>query len=596
MRGVVRFAAEIAREMPRRAAAVVALSLAATTAEAAGVVLLARLLTLTGVGEATGAAGALASAVDRGFRTMGAEPTLGGVLFLFVVLVAGVALLQRASTLVSNRMQQEAALRARTRLYRAVTEARWIPLARLRGSDLLAALTTEAERVGAAAGYLASLLVRALLSAAYLALALRVSPGLTALALACGAVLLALLRGQRVAARRAGEEGSRATEALVAAASEHLGAVKVVKSHGAEERNAGHFASAARVAVEARLRGWRAYADAQMGFSVGSVVLLAGLAYLSLERLRVAPATVLLLVFLFYRLVPRLAQLQTLFQMLIHDLPAWERLSERARALEAEREALAGPAEPVALREAIRFEGVSFAYEPGGLDVVHALELEIPARRTTAVVGPSGAGKTTVADLVMGLVAPREGRVAVDGRALDEGWLRAWRAGIGYVAQDAVLFHETVRDNLLWARPEAGEEELWEALRLAAAEDFVRALPRRLDTVVGDRGLRLSGGERQRLALARALLRRPSLLILDEATSALDTENERRVREAVRNLRGSVTILVITHRLPSVRDADLVHVLEAGRRVESGSWEELVARPGGRFRALWEAQAGGEPA
>ncbi|HEX2077597.1 MAG TPA: ABC transporter ATP-binding protein, partial [Longimicrobium sp.] len=193
---------------------------------------------------------------------------------------------------------------------------------------------------------------------------------------------------------------------------------------------------------------------------------------------------------------------------------------------------------------------------------------------------------------VMGLVSPREGRIVVDGRAVDESWLGAWRSGIGYVAQDTLLFNDTVLANLLWARPEATEAEVWEALRLAAAEGFVAALPDGAATVIGERGVRLSGGERQRLALARALLRRPALLILDEATSALDAENERRIRDAIQRLHGSMTILMITHRLPSVRDADVVHVMEAGRLVESGTWAELMSRPGGRFRRLWASQAG----
>jgi ATP-binding cassette subfamily C protein len=191
---------------------------------------------------------------------------------------------------------------------------------------------------------------------------------------------------------------------------------------------------------------------------------------------------------------------------------------------------------------------------------------------------------------VMGLIGPKAGRIVVDGRVLDESWMRGWREGIGYVAQETVLFHDTVLANLRWAHPEATEAEVWEALRAAAAEEFVRALPEGLETVLGDRGVRLSGGERQRLALARALLRRPALLILDEATSALDPENERRIRAAIAALHGRVTILLITHRLSSVRDADAIHVMEAGRLVESGDWASLLARPAGRFRELWRVQ------
>jgi ATP-binding cassette subfamily C protein len=587
-----RFVRAMTRLMPRRIAAAVGLSLAVTAAEAAGVLLLAQLLALAGVGAPEGAAGSLVRAVGGAFRAVGTEPTLGAVLAVFVVLVVSVALLQRTQQLVSNRMELEVSLNARTHLFDAVARARWLPLARARGADLLTALTSEVDRVGSAAGFLLTLFVHGLLALVYLAVALRLSPVLTAVAMGCGGLLLLVMRRQRDATRRAGKEISAVSGELVSAATEHLGALKVVKSYGAEERNARMYAGVARRATEVRMRAWQTYADTRAAFLSGSVVMLAVVAYVALEVLQVSGATVLLLVFLFYRLVPRLAHLQSIYQMLAHDLPAWEQVTARIDALEAEREALADSAERAELAHSIRFDAVSFAYEAGRTDAVRGLTLEIEARRTTAIVGPSGAGKTTVADLVMGLVQPREGRVLVDGRVLDERWLRSWRAEIGYVAQDTLLFNDTVLANLRWARPDATEADVWESLRLAAADGFVAALPEGLETQLGDRGVRLSGGERQRLALARALLRRPALLILDEATSALDAENERRIRDAIRGLHGRMTILMITHRLPSVRDADVVHVVEAGQWVESGTWAELMERPAGRFRRLWASQAG----
>jgi len=174
----------------------------------------------------------------------------------------------------------------------------------------------------------------------------------------------------------------------------------------------------------------------------------------------------------------------------------------------------------------------------------------------------------------------------VDGVPIRGPWLGAWRQAIGYVSQDTFLFHDTVRVNLLWAWPEASEADLHRALQHAAADEMVAALPQGLDTVLGDRGVRLSGGERQHLALARALLRRPSLLLLDEATSALDTANEQRIYGALADLHGELTIVMIAHRLSTVRTADHILVVEAGRVVETGTWGALWARPGGRFRAL----------
>jgi ABC-type multidrug transport system fused ATPase/permease subunit len=250
-------------------------------------------------------------------------------------------------------------------------------------------------------------------------------------------------------------------------------------------------------------------------------------------------------------------------------------------------------------------EGVSFAYpEAEQGPVVRAVTLEIPANGTTALVGPSGGGKTTLADLLIGLLQPQEGEILVDGAPLASLDLRAWRRGMGYVAQESFLFNDTIRANLTMevggevtgsdaaangegepAETGDADARLFAALAAAGLEGFVRGLPRGLDTVVGERGVRLSGGERQRLALARALIRRPRLLILDEATSALDYESEALIRDALGRLKGEMTVVMITHRLYLARDADRVHVMEEGRLVESGTWDELMAG-GGRFAAL----------
>jgi ATP-binding cassette subfamily C protein len=184
----------------------------------------------------------------------------------------------------------------------------------------------------------------------------------------------------------------------------------------------------------------------------------------------------------------------------------------------------------------------------------------------------------------MGLVAPTDGTIFIDGRPLAGELVYNWRSSIGYVPQETFLFHDTIRGNLQLVRPNAEEGELWEALRHAAADTFVAAFPDGLDTVVGDRGVRLSGGERQRIALARALLRKPTVLILDEATSSLDTENERRILDAIEGLHGELTMVVIAHRLSTIRRADSIVVLEQGRIVETGTWVSLSQKEGGRFR------------
>jgi ATP-binding cassette subfamily C protein len=282
--------------------------------------------------------------------------------------------------------------------------------------------------------------------------------------------------------------------------------------------------------------------------------------------------------------MPRISSVQQGLHQYATALPALAHVETLQARAEAARETRAEPSAAVApvLTRGVRLEGVSFAYGDHVPSAVDAVSLAIPVRQTTALVGPSGCGKTTVADLVTGLLSPTSGRVLIDDEELKAERAGAWRGRIGYVAQDAFFFHDTVRANLQWAAPDASDADLEDAIRAAAA-DFIFQFPDGLDTVIGDRGLRLSGGERQRFALARALAQRPALLILDEATSALDVENERKVFDAIDALGGSMTILLITHRVWTLGRVDTVHVMEAGRLVESGPWDTLRAAAGSRF-------------
>ena len=220
----------------------------------------------------------------------------------------------------------------------------------------------------------------------------------------------------------------------------------------------------------------------------------------------------------------------------------------------------------MALRRALTVRGVSFSYgADGSRPALANVDLDVPAGTLTAIAGPSGAGKSTLADILIGVLEPATGRVLVDGVPLTGSNRRRWRRSISYVPQEPYLFHDTIRANLQWARPGAPDAALWHASRLAAAADFVTALPDGLGTIVGDRGARLSGGERQRLSLARAQLREPALLMLDEATSHVDPGTERSIVEALVSLRGSTTIVAIAHGEALPAAADTIVRLESGR-------------------------------
>ncbi|YAL81881.1 ABC transporter ATP-binding protein [Dermacoccaceae bacterium W4C1] len=263
----------------------------------------------------------------------------------------------------------------------------------------------------------------------------------------------------------------------------------------------------------------------------------------------------------------------------------------------------------------IDFDGVSFAHpDPAtitldslGGDGEHAtgdeaqplvltdIDLHVPAGRTIALVGPSGAGKTTLTTLIARLADPSSGAVRLGGVDLRQVSADERRARIGVVSQDAHLFHDTVRANLLYARPEATQEQLHDALRRARIDTLVRALPQGLDTVVGDRGHRLSGGEKQRLALARLMLTEPSIIVLDEATAHLDSESEAAVQQALNEVLHGRTAVVVAHRLATVRDADEIVVLDGGAVIERGTHGQLLAR-GGLYADLYATQFGEQAA
>ncbi len=243
----------------------------------------------------------------------------------------------------------------------------------------------------------------------------------------------------------------------------------------------------------------------------------------------------------------------------------------------------------------VRFEHVAFAY-PGGPRILDGIDFTAAPGRTVALVGQTGAGKSTAMSLLQRLWDPVDGRILLDGHDLRDITLESLRRNIGVVFQEALLFNRSIRDNLLVGRPDATSEDIERACRMAEAHDFITRKPQGYDSMVGERGSALSGGQRQRLAIARALLKAPPVLILDEATSALDAATEARVQKALKALMAGRTTFIIAHRLSTVRDADEILVFEGGRVVERGSFEDLV-RLGGRFADLVRTQlAGAEPA
>jgi ATP-binding cassette subfamily C protein len=580
--------------MPGRFALALILIGIGTLTESAGLLVLVPLLQVIGLDVQEGGVGVVAHWMRTVFGHFGLPLNLISVLSLYVGLIVVQAGLRRWQTVTTGALQFGFTAHLRKRVHRAVTRASWLQITRLRSSDLAYAMTGQVERIGNGTHSVLRLALDGAVTAVYLATTLYVSPLVTVLVVSAGLCLLLLLRRSTHATALLGQAMTRMGAEAYRGVLEHLQGIKLAKSYGAEGRSIGLFSELSDTVAATNLRGSTVQAGARCRFDIGAAVLLGVVIYVAIAILATPTADVLILLFAFARVMPRFSALQQGFEQILNVLPDFTAVMVLEEQLARHPDTHLTRRLPVQFRRAVRLESVSFAYEgrPGRSAAEPALadvSLTIPAGRTTAIVGPSGSGKSTLADLVLGLIIPQRGRVLIDETPLSPELIHGWRARIGYVPQDTFLFHDTVRANLQWACPEASEAELREAIEAAAAE-FVDRLPRQLDTVVGDRGVRLSGGERQRLALARALLPGPSMLILDEATSSLDSENERRVQDAIERLHGRLTILVITHRLTTVRLADTIHVLDGGRLVESGDWEDLLNGTTGRFRSLCAAQ------
>ncbi|MGV0350522.1 ABC transporter ATP-binding protein [Corynebacterium guaraldiae] len=411
------------------------------------------------------------------------------------------------------------------------------------------------------------------------------SPTLSLLSLVVLPPAVWLTRRAAVLRRSLMEKNSRAQATLQQTISENLSVsgMRLAATLGAQERVYDTFEktsrSLIRLELESQLAGrWRmALTQIIFGVMPALIYLVAGL------RPGITIGTLIAFSTLQTQIFRPITGLLNVGAQWVASMALFSRIFEY---LDLEPE-LKESTEPAQLADAsLTLSHVSYRYPGTDTDALSDVSLSIPAHTTTALVGHTGSGKSTVAALLARLADPTEGAVLLGGVDLRDIPPEQRAEVIGVVSQETYLIHGTVRENLLFAQPEASEEQMWAALNAARVDGVIAALPEGLDTLVGSRGYRFSGGEQQRLSLARTLLRRPQVLILDEATSALDNETERAIQDAV--LGADATRLVIAHRLSTIRDADQIIVLDAGRVVERGTHAELVAR-GGAYAALLRA-------
>lgn len=456
----------------------------------------------------------------------------------------------------------------RLRIAEALAGASWDQVVRLRHARITHLLSGDIQRLGVITNTILRFGVSAAMLVVQCVLVFLLAPALAGLAVA---VLLLIALAFVPSIRRANRIGKRVTQAnisLLNSAAQFLGGLKLAMSQNLQSSFVTEFRDTLHDLTKQQIEFTRQQTNGRLAFTTisalaGGLLVLVGFGIFELP----AP-TLIALLLIVVRMSGPATQIQQGIQQFANALPAYEAVKE----LEKDIASMApmhvdGGAEVTIPEGRIEFEDVSFLHVPeeaGDARGVRNISLRIEPGEFIGVSGPSGAGKTTFADLMVGLYPPQQGRISVGGLELAGPALAAWRERIAYVAQDAFLFHDSVRRNLAWVNPKASEEEMWATLQFVGAADLVRRMEHGIDTIVGERGTLVSGGERQRLALARAILRHPRMLILDEATNAIDVAGERDILERLRRLTPPPTILMIAHRAESLALCDRALQFEAG--------------------------------
>ncbi len=520
---------------------------------------------------------------------LGAWKTIS-ILLLTFTLAKGVA--EYFSTFLMARVGQSAVLKLRQDLYNHLLSQSATFFERHRTNYLVSRLVSSAAAIEAAvASTLRDMLRESFTLIAFLAASFYYSWRLTLGSLIIAPIVAVLTARFGTSLRNLARESFEGNKELTDTAQEALANQTIVKAYRAESRELVRFTHVAKRILRANLHTARISGFAPPAIEMIGVVFIVFLLFFGQREIvsgRMNAAQFLTFLFFLFRSYDPMRKLSRLQNNMEQALAAahhvWEIMDEQTRLPEKQDAVQLQP-----LRHEIELRDVSFGYANEDRSVLRNVSLKIPAGSMVALVGESGGGKSTLTKLLPRFHDPTTGKVLWDRVDLRDATLESLREHIALVTQETVLFNDTVRNNIAYGKPDASQAEIEKAARVAFAHDFIMELPKQYDTIVGERGIFLSGGQRQRLAIARSLLVDAPVLILDEATSALDAESERFVQRAIANLVKDRTTIVIAHRLSTVRRADAIVVMEAGRIIEIGRHAELLSQ-GGQYRKLYELQ------
>jgi len=484
--------------------------------------------------------------IESAAERVGFTLNLEAGLLLFVAVIGFRALLGWRKTTWQVDVEQGFRMAMRTHLYETLARTELYHLQRLKTSEFIQSTQTEIRRAQQ--------------------VALILSWEMTLIAMVCGLMaMLVMLPVVRNAHSLSGQQiriGSSLLNNLI----EHIQGVRTARSLGLTDRFVEEFKARCLQAASVAIRLTRLSAHSRLVFELLGVVLLAGIVYVALTVVEVEPTRFVVLLVIFARIFPSIGDFQNEIQLFAGLVPSFSHYSDLLSRLQQHEEGMVPSADAprLIMRRSFELRHVSFRYAPESEPVLNDVSMVVEKGRLNAIGGHSGAGKSTLADIATGLLPPQEGGLFIDGAPVGEEGRLLWRRETAVVPQEGFLFDDTIRANLLFVRPDAKEKDLWDVLDAVNARAFVELQPDGLARVVGERGNRLSGGERQRLAIARALLRNPQLLVLDEPTNNLDKESEEALLDLLGELKRQVTLLVISHDYRILDRADRVFRLEDG--------------------------------
>jgi ATP-binding cassette subfamily C protein len=547
---------------PKRILVVIGFMLLSSVTSSIGILFIVPLLEAINIDLGSGVSDSLSgnfssdigNRINAFFDQFGINLDLFTVLAVYLFVVILKALITLIHSIIAVKLQSGFVISLRKKVYTKLFYSEWQYLNQEHIPDFIRLVTGQVEMAGYSLQQLLNLCSNIILVSVYIALAILVSPALTLLALGLAITLVVIMLPLNALIHRSGKIELLANTNIFRDVFEQISSLKIIKSFSAEDKCIAKIQKTNVLMESQQIKMTFYNAITRFINLVGAALIFSILFYTAIDWLKLPIANLLLILFIFSRLMPQVSGLQNIIMQLIHQAPTYVDLLERTEELSKHAE----PITPTNREKSsikvpdfiysIKIKNLEFTYPNTKKPAIEGICAEIGINQSIAITGPSGAGKSTLADIVAGLIKPDQGELLVDDCVISDNNRQHWRKQVAYVTQDIYLFHDSVRNNLSWLfNDDISEKELWIALELAAADSFVRKLPQGIDTLIGDNGVKLSGGERQRLALARALLSQPKVLILDEATSALDRENELKIRDALIKLDGKLTIIVIAH-------------------------------------------------